>query len=249
MTSRTEQATEWIYQGIWSGLVDWFRVPKEPPTLPVAADQFRESFRPALGFLRYMRFWFWLIAILFDVMLVVGYMVATLLLIHVDLWWVALLLLPPFLVLLILPDIVAYIALHLRYDTTWYVMTDRSLRIRRGIWTIHEMTITFDNVQNVKVRQGPVQRAFGISSLVVETAGAGGAGGAQGAAVANRGVLDGISDPERLRDLILKRLRRSVGAGLGDPEDLATAVGAAWTPEHLNVLREIREAIRARPAT
>jgi uncharacterized membrane protein YdbT with pleckstrin-like domain len=44
----------------------------------------------------------------------------------------------------------AYIAIHLRYDTTWYVHGDRSLRIRRGIWVIHETTLTFENIQNVK---------------------------------------------------------------------------------------------------
>ena len=34
---------------------------------------------------------------------------------------------------IIVPDIVVYIAIHLRYDTTWYVLSDRTLRIRRGI--------------------------------------------------------------------------------------------------------------------
>ena len=65
-----------------------------------------------------------------------------------------------------------YVALHLRYDTTWYVVTDRSLRIRRGIWVIEETTITFENVQNVSITQGPLERAFGIATLVVDTAAA-----------------------------------------------------------------------------
>ena len=60
----------------------------------------------------------------------------------------------PFLALMVLPDIFAYVGIHLRYDTTWYVLTDRSLRIRRGIMTIHETTISFENVQNVEVRRG-----------------------------------------------------------------------------------------------
>jgi uncharacterized membrane protein YdbT with pleckstrin-like domain len=74
---------------------------------------------------------------------------------------------------LIAPDVIAYVGLHLRYDTTWYVFTDRSLRIRRGIWVIHETTITFENVQNVAVAQGPVQRYFGIADVIVQTAGGG----------------------------------------------------------------------------
>ena len=64
-----------------------------------------------------------------------------------------------------LPDVFAYVGIHLRYDTTWYVLTDRSLRIRRGILTIHETTISFENVQNVEVRQGPLQRYFGIADV------------------------------------------------------------------------------------
>src|SRR5262252_829179 len=62
---------------------------------------------------------------------------------------IGLLLAPLALAVMVLPDIVAYVAIHLRYDTTWYVLTHRSLRIRRGIWVIHETTITFENVQNV----------------------------------------------------------------------------------------------------
>ena len=65
-------------------------------------------------------------------------------------------------------------AMHLRYDTTWYVLTNRSLRIRRGIWMIHETTITYENVQNVSVNQGPLQRIFGIADVLVQTAGGGG---------------------------------------------------------------------------
>jgi hypothetical protein len=34
------------------------------------------------------------------------------------------------------PDIIPYIAIHLK--AMWYVMTDRNIRIRRGIWIIHE---------------------------------------------------------------------------------------------------------------
>ena len=75
--------------------------------------------------------------------------------------------------ILVAPDVIAYVAIHLRYDTTWYVLTDRSLRIRRGIWIIHETTISFENVQNVEVRQGPLQRYFGIADVIVQTAGGG----------------------------------------------------------------------------
>jgi uncharacterized membrane protein YdbT with pleckstrin-like domain len=137
----------------------------------------------------------------------------------------------------------------LRFDTTWYVMGDRSLRIRRGIWVIHETTLTFENVQNVTVRQGPLQRYFGIANLLVETAGGGqpqpGSHGMQ-ATAAHRGLIEGIADAERIRDLIMNRLRKSRTAGLGDEADLRHPT-QVWTEAHLTALREVRDAVRALP--
>ena len=67
----------------------------------------------------------------------------------------------------------ADIAIHLRYDTTWYVLSDRSMRIRCGILNIYETTITYENIQNVSIHQGPLQRYDGFSDVHVETAGGG----------------------------------------------------------------------------
>lgn len=244
---RTDRAAQWLYTGLWRVLVDWFRVPGDPPTLPVRAGDHLESFRPALSFLRYLKLWFWIVCLAIDITLTIGYLAATIALIIAGLWWVALLLLPIALAIIIVPDIFAFVAVHLRFDTTWYVMTDRSLRIRRGIWTIHETTITFENVQNMKVQQGPVQRAFGISNLIVETAGSGGGGDSskQGLNLANRGIIEGIADADRLRDLILPRLRQSRSAGLGDEDEDERRSAAAWTPDHLAVLRDIRDELAA----
>ena len=95
-------------------------------------------------------------------------------------------------------------------------MSNRSLRVRRGIWVIHEMTVTYENIQNVKVQQGPVQRLFGISNLIVETAGGSAEGGTGGLAMASRAVIEGVRDAEPLRDRILEILRGSHSMGLSD---------------------------------
>jgi PH (Pleckstrin Homology) domain-containing protein len=154
----------------------------------------------------------------------------------------------------VLPDLVAYLAIHLRYDTTWYVMTERSLRIRRGIWIIHETTITFENVQNVTVNQGPIQRFFGIADVLVETAG----GGSQHAEAhggptmaGHRGLVEGVSNAPEIRDLLMQHLRRSRFAGLGDElvHVPARPAAPAWTAEHLAALREIRGAAEALTAS
>jgi membrane protein YdbS with pleckstrin-like domain len=169
---------------------------------------------------------------------------------------VALLLLPLAIVLIVGPDIPVFIGLHLRFDTTWYVMSEHSMRIRRGIWVIQETTITFENVQNVKLTQGPLQRHFGIANVMVDTAGGSSERKHKGGATGHQGIIEGVTqeDAARLRDLILGKLRRSATAGLGDDEQaphVALATGApAWLPEHLALLRDIRDDLASlKPST
>lgn len=246
LEEQVERASRWIYRGVWAVLVRWFRVPDQPPTLPVPPGETATSFRPAEGFLRYLKFFFWFFLLLFDGIVIFVWIVFA---IFIPLCGFLTLL--PMLVLVILPDVLAYIAIHLRYDTTWYVVTSRSLRIRRGIWIIHETTITFENVQNLTVMQGPLERYFGIGNVVVETAGGGGQGQhAKGGQVASghTGLIEGIDNAAQIRDMILQHVRTSHTGGLGDePDHLHSPHPAAstWSAEHLAVLREVRDRAKA----
>jgi membrane protein YdbS with pleckstrin-like domain len=241
-----DQAAAWIYQGVWAGVVALFRVPPEPPTLPAAGEAVR-ALRPAAGYLRYLKFFFWLALVPGDILPLIGW-VAVAAVSPV----LALVLAVPLLFLLVAPDVVAYVGIHLRFDTTWYVLTDRSLRIRRGILSIHETTISFENVQNVEVRQGPVQRYFEIADVIVTTAG-GGARHSKGepstSTGAHVGILQGLADAQAVRDLILDRVKQSRSSGLGDERQgpVASAPGlpaAALSPSHVEILREIRDVAR-----
>jgi membrane protein YdbS with pleckstrin-like domain len=112
----------------------------------------------------------------------------------------------------------------LEYEMRWYIVTDRSLRIREGILGVREMTLTFANVQNIAVHQGPLQRLLGISDVVVRTAGGGSSepsshGGHSSKASMHEGRLRAVDNAEAVRDLILERLRRFRDSGLGDPDD------------------------------
>jgi membrane protein YdbS with pleckstrin-like domain len=155
---------------------------------------------------------------------------------------IGLLVAPIALAVMILPDIVAYVAIHLRYDTTWYVLTHRSLRIRRGIWVIHETTITFENIQNVSVESGPLERWFGIANVIVDSAGGGPEKTSHGGTKENfhRGIIEGIDHPDEIRDLLMNRLRQSRSAGLGDEH----AIAAGWGTQHVAILREIRDSLQ-----
>jgi membrane protein YdbS with pleckstrin-like domain len=240
MSRRVEAAAESIYAQVWNIVETWFKVPAEPPTLPAESPEDVKSFRPAPGFLRYLKFMFWLLLAIID-----GIILFVWLIILIAVPWLGMLLFLPAAAVAILPDILAYVAIHLRYDTTWYVIGRRSLRIRRGIWIINETTITFENVQNIRITQGPLQRYFGIADLVVETAG-GGATGPHGKQLltAHVGMIEGIDNAQELRALILGRLRQSKTAGLGDDDDADEPRTAGFGAAHLAVLREIRNAAR-----
>src|SRR5688500_1203106 len=94
MTGRAEQAAAWMYRGLWGVLVDLFKVPQEPPSLPAQGDDKIDSFKPAKGYLRYMKMWFWIVFVITDVIFMIGYIAAAIALSVAGLWWVALALLP-----------------------------------------------------------------------------------------------------------------------------------------------------------
>lgn len=243
------RASEKIYTGVWSFLVRWFRVPAEPPSLPVSPGEHVESFKPSANYLKMLKALFWIAALVLDIAILIAWIIVT----AIE-PWIGVVLIIPALALAILPDIVAYVAMHLRYDTMWYVLTDRSLRIRRGIWSITETTLTFENVQNVSVRQGPVQRYFGIADVIVETAGSGSPAPGAHTAGLNRGIIEGVADAPRIRDMILARVRQSRSAGLGDdgPEIHHAADAGhhrihrtSFGPAHVAALREILAELRS----
>lgn len=244
MSQSLARASEWIYHGVWRVLVPWFRVPADPPQLPVLMAESIQTFRPADGFLSYLKFQFWILLGIIDIGLLIGWLVVALVA-----PLVAVVITPLALAVIVIPDIVAYVAIHLRYDSTWYVISDRSLRIRRGIWVIRETTITFENIQNVTVNQGPLQRYFGIADVLVQTAGGGGVNqGAEGVTLlsSHHGLIEGTDRAPEIRDLILHRLNRSQSAGLGDEVQWEHPVGQAFSSrEQRDLLREIRDFARA----
>ena len=230
----------WIYGGVWGLLARGFLVPAEPPVLPSVTGEPTKSFRPSPGFLRYL---------LFQTLLGFGVLSLALLAIVIPIMIaepaVGLPLFAVLLPVLLFFGAVAVLATYLRYDTTWYVLSDRSLRLRRGIWVIRETTITFENIQNVTVKQGPLQRLFGIADVLVDTAGGGGGAPAQqhgATAVGHHGLIEGVTEAHAIRDLLTAKMRESKSAGLGDEAREPVRPSAGWNVEHLAVLREMRDA-------
>jgi len=145
----------------------------------------------------------------------------------------------------------------LDFEKRWYVVTDRSLRVRDGIVQVREATVTFANIQNISISQGPIQRLLGIADLRVDTAGGGGAAAAHG----KHGTPNlhtvwfrGVDNANEIKELMQQRLRQLKDSGLGDHEEWAAQTGVTATvvsPNLLEVLREVRaeaEALRVTTA-
>ncbi len=119
----------------------------------------------------------------------------------------------------------------LDYEMRWYIVTDRSLRIREGIVSVKEKTMTFANIQNIQVRQGPLQRMLGIADVEVRNAGGGGASepGNEGNPFdqVHVGYFRGLDNASEVRDTIMAGVRQQRNAGLGDDDEPLDAAGTA----------------------
>jgi len=129
----------------------------------------------------------------------------------------------------VLQLVVTYLILRLDYEQRWYILTDRSLRIREGVWRVTEKTMSFANIQQLTVTQGPLQKLLGISDLVVRSAGGGGSpGGETGSTFVSAknphiAFFRGIAEAEAIRAQIRGRIREFKDTGLGDPDEVHRA--------------------------
>jgi uncharacterized membrane protein YdbT with pleckstrin-like domain len=122
--------------------------------------------------------------------------------------------------------VVGWMVMRLDYELRWYMLSDRAIRIREGITTVREKTIALANIQNISIRQGPVQGLFGIADVEVRTAGGGSGGAGGGRGQHNKGLepmhiayFRGVDNAEEIRDLLREAVRRHRDTGLGDPDD------------------------------
>jgi membrane protein YdbS with pleckstrin-like domain len=220
------------------------RIPHDP-TAPPGHEADTRLFRAAPNFYRYLVL-LWALKTAGVLLITLGPLAVPLVAAAIALgsqgkrggWF--LLLIPGFiLVLAVVARLFALAVVRLDFEKRWYLVTDRSLRIREGVINVREMTVNFANIQNLSISQGPVQRLLGIADLQVETAGGGGAV-RQEQATQNLHLAKfrGVNNANEVRELIQDRLRRLKDSGLGDPEE-ATALRPT-SPAMLPATPEIR---------
>jgi membrane protein YdbS with pleckstrin-like domain len=219
-----------------------------PPHLPEGAAEVRHL-KPAAGYLAYRYVGVGLAAVVKTWILGVLGVVAV-----VKLGALGLLVAVPLALLLLFLVGLTAVATRLDWELRDYLIGDRSLRVRQGALVQREVTLSFANVQNVEVTQGPLERLFGFQSLKVTTAGGGHSASKKELFNSHEAILAGLTNAEEIREIVMDALRRRKDAGLGDADD-ARAAGAparaALAPapllEVLQAARELRAAAEALP--
>jgi uncharacterized membrane protein YdbT with pleckstrin-like domain len=142
----------------------------------------------------------------------------------------------------------SFILLRLDFELRWYILSDRSLRIREGILTVREKTMTFANIQQIAIRQNPLQRLLGIADVEVRSAGGGAGGSGKGEGQLGESMHEaffrGVDNAEEIRTAIRERVRLHRDAGLGDPDEPAV-LAPAGESALLQAARELRDEARA----
>lgn len=134
----------------------------------------------------------------------------------------------------------ALVTTRVDFELRHYLVGDRSLRVAQGAWHREEVTLSYANVQNIEVTQGPLERVFGFKSLIISTAGADAAPGQQNSHLV---TLVGLENADELRELILGMLKQHRDAGLGEPVHVTAPSNVSL--ERLLEIREAAEQLRA----
>lgn len=126
-------------------------------------------------------------------------------------------------------------------------LTEKSLKVARGILVRREMTVPLDKITDVGLVEGPLMRYLDLQAVRVETAGQ----SATGAAIQLVGVKDARDFRDAVltqRDIVADRMADGGAAGVsalaGSGAGPGTGSGGAADDSTLVVLSEIRDTLR-----
>ena len=118
-------------------------------------------------------------------------------------------------------------------DSHKCTLTDRSLKVAKGLFIKVEKTVPLDRITDLGLVQGPIMRYFQIEALSVETAGQSSAGSLV--------QLAGIKDGRKFRDAVLTQ--RDLVVGSGDAAKTAAVASTGDGTESIELLTEIRDTL------
>ena len=132
-----------------------------------------------------------------------------------------------------------YLPLWFRYQTLRYRFDEEGVSMAYGRFFQKETYLTYQRIQDIQVTRGFLQRRFGLAVLELQTA----SGSSE-----SEMKIEGIRNPERLRDFLYGRMRGAADEADegGDPlEGDSLQSGPDIEDEALRLLREIRDGLRA----
>lgn len=127
-------------------------------------------------------------------------------------------------------------ALWFRYQTLKYRFEDSGLRMQVGLLFKKETVTAYRRIQDIHLTSNVIQRWLGIASISIQTA--------SGSAMPEI-VIEGVTEPEKLRDWLYERLRGTKHSVAADRPSLTSAAihtsdGARVDEVHA-LLTEIRD--------
>jgi putative membrane protein len=135
-----------------------------------------------------------------------------------------------------------FIPLLIKYMTLEYRIDDQGVSMAWGYLFRRQVLLTYRRIQDIHLRRNILHRWLGLAEIALQTA-----SGAAGAQM----TLEGILEPERLRDYLYTRMRgvknqRPEGQhGPAAPTQETGRAASSDQDEALALLREIRDALKA----
>jgi len=120
----------------------------------------------------------------------------------------------------------------IKYRTLRYELDDEGVAMSWGFLFRREIYLTYRRIQDIHVARNLIQRWLGLANVAVQTA----AGGND-----VEMVIEGVRDPDSLRDFLYAKMRGARGA----PAAEAVAEPTHGADEVTELLREIRNSLRA----
>ncbi|MFX1487264.1 MAG: PH domain-containing protein [Promethearchaeota archaeon] len=87
------------------------------------------------------------------------------------------------------------------YRSIEYQILPEEIVAKRGVIWKNEQRIPYFKVTNINVRRGPLERAFGLGHIGIQTAGLG------ATSIAEERIA-GLRNPEEIRETVMERIRR-----------------------------------------
>jgi uncharacterized membrane protein YdbT with pleckstrin-like domain len=96
---------------------------------------------------------------------------------------------------------------YLYYKNYSYQIGEHGLRVRKGVFSIHEAEVPYNKIQNIDIFRGILHRLLGLSNICIQTAGYSGGSEERHPGFVSEASIDGIrvEEAERLRRELLEK--------------------------------------------